>query len=68
MKILKGILMWITAFSCFLFIAAVDSLSLTALFGWLLVNIALVYASIKLISEEEAEVLSGMRFLNSLLD
>ena len=68
MEILKGILMWITAFSCFLFMAAVDSLSLTALFGWLMVNGALVYAYIKLISEEETEVLSGMRFLNSLLD
>lgn len=68
MKIIKGILMWITVFSCFLFISAVDSLSLTALFGWLLVNVALIYACIKLISEDEAEVLSGMRFLNSLLD
>lgn len=68
MKILKGILMWITAFSCIIFMAAVDSLSLTALFGWLLVNVALVYACTKLISEDEAEVLSGMRFINSLLD
>lgn len=55
MKIIKGILMWITVFSCFLFIAAVDSLSFTALFGWFLANVTLVYTYIELISEDEAE-------------
>ena len=67
MKLLKGIMMWITAFSCFLLIMSIDSLSLTTMFGWLLVNTVLVNACIKHISEDEFYIISGMKAFDRFL-
>lgn len=67
MKLIKGIVLWVTIFSCLLYISAIDSLNMTTVFGWLLVNIVLICICRYSISGEELEILSGKRFIDSLL-
>ena len=65
--ILKGVLLWITAFAVMLFISGVDSIYDN---GWfipsIIVCIALCYTSYKLISEEELEVLTLSKWFNKI--
>lgn len=65
--IIKGILLWITAFAVMLFISGVDSIYDN---GWfipsIIVCIALCYTSYKLISEEEFEILTLSKWFNKI--
>lgn len=65
--ILKGVLLWITAFAVMLFISGVDSIYDN---GWfipsIIVCIALCYTSYKLISEEEFEVLTLSKWFDKI--
>lgn len=64
---LKGILLWVTSLSCVLFIASIDSLPLWLMGAWLTNNAALVYLCWTLISDKEAEKVSGLELLNKIL-
>ena len=65
--ILKGVLLWITAFAVIFFISGVDSIYDN---GWfiqsIIVCVILCYACYKLISEEELEVLTLSKWFNKI--
>ena len=64
-KILKGVLLWVTAFAVILFISGVDSIvDQGYLVPWLIVCAILCYLCYKLISEEEFNILTGYKWLN----
>lgn len=66
--ILKGVLLYVTAFAVMLFISGVGSIYDN---GWfipsIIVCIALCYTSYKLISEEELEVLTLSKWFNKII-
>lgn len=65
--ILKGVLLWITAFAVMLFISGVDSIYANGLFiQFIIACVALCYACYKLISEEELEILTFNKWFNKL--
>lgn len=64
-KILKGVLLWVTAFAVILFISGVDSIvDQGYLVPWLVVCAVLCHLCYKLISEEEFNILTGYKWLN----
>lgn len=69
--ILKGILLWLTAFVVLLSICGIDSISDKG-FVWFLGTIALdtllILACIKSITEEEFLIISGYNWLGNILD
>lgn len=57
--ILKGVLLWVTAFVAILFVAGVDSIYDNGyFFQTLIAVVVMIFCCYKLISEEEFEVLS----------
>lgn len=67
-KILKGLLLWVTGFAVMLFLSGVDSIvDQGNLIPWLIVCATLCYLCYKFISEKELEILSGYRWLNKWL-
>ena len=65
--ILKGVLLWITAFAVMLFMSGVDSLMDNGYFiQSLAVCVVLCYACYKLISEEELEIISLYKWFNKI--
>lgn len=65
--ILKGVLLWITAFAVMLFISGVDSIYDNGYFMHsIIVCVVLCYACYKLISEEELEVLTFAKWCNKI--
>lgn len=67
-KILKGLLLWVTALVVMLFMSGVDSITDQGyLVPWLVVCAVLCYLCYKFISEEEFEVLSGYKWFNKKL-
>ena len=65
--ILKGIMLWITAFVTVLFIAGVDSIYDNGYFiHSIIVCVVLCYTCYKLISEEELEVLTLSKWFNKI--
>ena len=65
--ILKGIMLWITAFVTVLFIAGVDSIYDNGYFiHSIIVCAVLCYTCYKLISEEELEVLTLSKWFNKI--
>ena len=66
--ILKGALLWITAFAIIFFISGVDSIYDSGYFiHSIIVCVALCYACYRLISEEELEVITFSKWLDSKL-
>ena len=66
--ILKGIMLWITAFVTVLFIAGIDSIYDNGyFFQTLAVVIVMILCCHKLISEKEFEVLSLYRWFNKII-
>lgn len=66
--ILKGMLLWVTAFAVMLFMSGVDSITDQGyLVPWLVVCAVLCYLCYKFISEKELEVLSGYKWFNKKL-
>lgn len=66
--ILKGVLLWVTAFVVIFFISGVDSIYDSGYFVHsIVVCAALCYASYRLISEEELEVLTFLKWLDEKL-
>ena len=64
--ILKGVLLWITAFSVILFISGADSIYDNGYFFQALIAIAvMIFCCYKLISEEEFEILSLYRWFGN---
>lgn len=67
-KILKGVLLWVTALTVMLFISGVDSITDQGyLVPWLIVCAVLRYLCYKHISEEELNTLSGAKWLDKKL-
>lgn len=67
--ILKGVLLWITAFAVMLFISGVDSIYDNGYFIQSLIVIAVMcYACYKLISEEELEKTTMYKWFNKLME
>lgn len=67
--ILKGVLLWITAFAVMLFISGVDSLMDNGIFFQsLLVVVALVWICWSNISEEELEKITLYKWFNKLME
>lgn len=67
--ILKGVLLWITAFAVMLFILGVDSIYDNGYFIQSLIAIAaMCYACYKLISEEELEKITMYKWFNKLME
>lgn len=67
--ILKGVLLWITAFAVMLFISGVDSLMDNGIFFQsLLVVVALVWICWGNISEEELEKITMYKWFNKLME
>lgn len=67
--ILKGVLLWITAFAVMLFISGVDSIYDNGYFIQSLIAIAVMcYACYKLISEEELEKITMYKWFNKLME
>lgn len=65
--ILKGVLLWITAFAVMLFISGVDSIYDNGYFiHSIIVCVVLCYTCYKLISEEEFEILSLYKWFNKI--
>ena len=66
--ILKGIMLWITAFVTVLFIVGIDSIYDNGYFFQTLTAIVvMIFCCYKLISEEEFEVLSLYRWFNKII-
>lgn len=67
--ILKGVLLWVTAFAAVIFISGVDSLYDNGyLFQTLIAVAVMIFCCYKLISEEEFEILSLHRwFINKII-
>lgn len=66
--IIKGILLWTTAFVTILFVVGVDSLYDNGyFFQTLIAVIVMIFCCYKLISEEEFEVLSLYRRFNKII-
>lgn len=66
--ILKGILLWITAFTVMLFISGVDSIYDNGYFiHSIIVCAVLCYTCYKLISEEEFEILTFYKWFDDML-
>lgn len=69
-KILKGILLWMTALAIMLFIGGIDSIAdqgIDAVFVWLLLCVVLCSLCYKTISIRELYTLSGYKFFNKLI-
>lgn len=67
--ILKGVLLWITAFAVMLFISGVDSIYDNGYFIQSLIVIAVMcYACYKLISEEELEKITLYKWFDKLME
>lgn len=67
--ILKGVLLWVTAFAVMLFISGVDSIYDNGYFIQSLIVIAVMcYACYKLISEEELEKITLYKWFNKLIE
>lgn len=65
--ILKGVLLWVTAFAVMLFISGVDSIYDNGYFFQTLIVVAvMIFCCYKLISEEEFEILSLYRWFNKI--
>ena len=60
--ILKGVLLWITAFAIALFILGIDGMSLSYIIISLVVISILCYACYKVISEDELETLTLCKY------
>nr|UVN09366.1 MAG: hypothetical protein [Bacteriophage sp.] len=66
--ILKGVLLWITAFAVMLFISGVDSTYDNGyFFQALMAVVVMILCCYKLISEEEFEILSLYRWFNKII-
>ena len=66
--ILKGMLLWITAFAVILFISGVDSICDNGYFiHSIIVCAVLCYTCYKLLSEEEFEILTLSKWLDDKL-
>lgn len=66
--IIKGIMLWITAFVTILFIAGADSLYDNGYFFQTLIAVTImIFCCYKLISEEEFEILSLYRWFNKII-
>lgn len=64
--ILKGVLLWITAFAVMLFISGVDSIYDNGyFFQTLMAVVVMILCCYKLISEEEFEILSLYRWFSN---
>ena len=67
--ILKGVLLWITAFAVILFISGVDSIYNNEYFiHSIIVCAVLCYTCYKLISEEELEILTLSKWFNKITE
>lgn len=67
-KIVKGMLLWLTILTIVLFISGVDSIISQGYLGlWLLVCVTECCLCFILISKEEFNTLSGLRWFNSKL-
>ena len=65
--VIKGIMLWITAFAAILFVSGVDSIyDNEYLFQTLIAVAVMIFCCYKLISEEEFEVLSLYRWFNKI--
>ena len=60
--ILKGVLLWVTAFAIALFILGIDGMSLSYIIISLVVISILCYACYKVISENELETLTFCKY------
>ena len=66
--ILKGVLLWITAFAAAIFISGVDSIYDNGyFFQTLIAVVVMIFCCYKLISEEEFEVLSLYKWFNKVI-
>lgn len=66
--IIKGIMLWITAFVTILFVSGVDSIYDNGyLFQTLIAVAVMIFCCYKLISEEEFEILSLYRWFNKII-
>lgn len=67
--ILKGIMLWITAFVTILFVAGVDSIYDNGyFFQTLIAVVVMIFCCHKLISEKEFEVLSLYKWFNKVIN
>ena len=67
-KILKSVLLWVTAFAVILFISGVDSITDQGyLVPWLVVCAVLCYLCYRYISGDELNTLSGAKWLEKKL-
>ena len=67
--ILKGIMLWITAFVTMFFISGVDSIYNNGyFFQTLIVIVMMIFCCYKLISEEEFEILILSKWFNNRLN
>ena len=63
--IIKGMMLWITAFMTMLFVSGVDSIHDNGYFFQALIAVAImIFCCYKLISKEEFEILSLCRWFN----
>ena len=66
--IIKGILLWTTAFMTILFIAGIDSIYNNGYFFQILTAIiVMIFYCYKLISEKEFEILSLYKWFNKII-
>ena len=68
--ILKGILLWVSAFIILLSLCGIDGIidkSYGWLFGTLILNIILILACLYTINEEEYKIVSGYNLFNKTL-
>ena len=66
--IIKGIMLWITAFVTTLFVAGIDSIYDNGyFFQTLIAIIVMIFCCYKLISEKEFKVLSLYRWFNKII-
>lgn len=66
--IIKGIMLWITAFVTILFVSGVDSIYDNGyLFQTLIAVAVMIFCCYKLISEEEFEILSLYKWFNKII-
>ena len=67
--ILKGIMLWITAFVTILFVAGIDSIYDNGyFFQTLIAVVVMIFCCYKLISEKEFEVLSLYKWFNKVIN
>ena len=66
--IIKGILLWTTAFVTMFFIAGVDSIYDNGyFFQTLIAVVVMIFCCHKLISEEELDILTFNKYLNKIM-